>query len=396
VEADGTLRINFVGPPGTFPPVPFARVLADARAGRPFPEAAGAVVLLGLTARSQQDYHNTPYANHYARWLSSPAPGLMPGTEIHANVLATLYDRAYIHTSAWLSPLTLLLAFGAVLGPALARLSLQGGFLLALGHHLAWRGVALGAFSLFSWRVEVVAMLLLGFLLYAATFAQRWWVLRAMFGVVKSQAVAVALEADPRRLDPGGEEREITVLFADIRSFTDFAERHTPHEVVALLNSYFGAVVPVLEAHGGTLNTYMGDGVMVLFGAPSSCPDHALRAVRAAAEMVRRVHELQGTWAKLGNPGMRIGVGVHTGKVVVGAIGSPRRLDYTAIGDTVNAAARIESENKVLGTEVLISAQTRAALPPGEGQRLGCATTSFEATVKGKKETLHLYPVTVA
>lgn len=111
--------------------------------------------------------------------------------------------------------------------------------------------------------------------------------------------------------------------------------------------------------------------------------------------MVRRVHELKEQWAQLGNPGMRIGVGVHTGKAVIGSIGSPQRLDYTAIGDTVNAAARIESENKRFHTEVLISAETRAELSAEERTRLGCAAEPHEATVKGKKENLLLYPVAV-
>src|SRR4051794_4769369 len=216
-----------------------------------------------------------------------------------------------------------------------------------------------------------------------------------MMGVVKSEAVALALENDPHKLDPGGEEREVTVLFADVRDFTTFSEGHSPHEVVALLNAYFDAVVPLIEAEGGTIDKYMGDGIMVLFGAPASQGDHALRAVQAAVGMVGKVHELKGDWAKLGNPQMRIGVGVHTGRVVVGAIGSRRRLDYTAIGDTVNAASRIESENKQQGTEVLISAATHAELPPGEATRAGCAAEPRRVHVKGKTEELLLYPVNV-
>src|SRR5205823_402345 len=130
-------------------------------------------------------------------------------------------------------------------------------------------------------------------------------------------------------------ERQVTVLFADSRGFTDFSEAHSPHDVVALLNAYYTAIVPVIEAEHGTINTYIGDGIMVLIGAPASDPEHALHAVRAAVAMVRRVHELKEQWARLGNPAMRIGVGVHTGKAVIGSIGSPQRLDYTAIGDTV-------------------------------------------------------------
>jgi adenylate cyclase len=395
LDEEQMLRINFAGPPGTFPVVPFREVLAAAHAGRPTPEMQGAVVLVGVTARSQMDFHPTPYANFYARYLSTAKPSLMLGTEIQAHIVATLTDRAYIYTPLWLHPLPWLLLFGAVLGRAFVRLNLEWGLLVAVLHHFAWKGVALAAFSYTNLRVEMVAMLLLGVLAYGATFALRWRALRRMFGVVKSQAIALALEADPHQLDRLGEEREITVLFADVRSFTDFSETHTAHEVVALLNAYFTATVPVIEGQGGTVATYMGDGIMVLFGAPATLDQAPLRAVRAAVAMVRRVHELKEQWARLGNPAMRIGVGIHTGKVVVGAMGSPGRLDYTAIGDTVNGAARIEAENKKFGSEILISATTYAALPEDEKQALGCAEQPLEASVKGKKQKLHLYPVHV-
>jgi adenylate cyclase len=291
--------------------------------------------------------------------------------------------------------------FGVVLGWAFNVLSLEWGLLLAVLHHLAWRVVTLLSFSWFHWRVEMVAMYRLGFLAYAVTFALRWRQLRRMMGLVKSEAVTLALESDPRRLDPGGEKVQVTVLFADIRNFTEFSERHPAPEVVALLNDYFTAIVPLVEAEGGTVDKFIGDGLMVLFNAWGPCPDHALRAVRAARAVVRRVHELKATWARHDKEGvwakqggLRIGVGIHTGLAVVGAIGSPRRLDFTAIGDTVNTAARIEEENKSLGTEVLISAATYEALPQ-ERASLGCATIPRETYVSGRKELLHLYQVEV-
>jgi adenylate cyclase len=134
---------------------------------------------------------------------------------------------------------------------------------------------------------------------------------------------------------------------------------------------------------------------MVLFGAPAACPDHALRAVRTAVAMVRRVHELKERWAALDFAGLRIGVGVHTGRVIAGTVGSRRRLDYSAIGDTVNAASRIEAQNKEFGTEVLISWETYKELPPAERQALGCAPESRPAKVKGKTEELRLHAVEV-
>ena len=395
VDAAGMIRINYVGPPGSFEELSFGRVLDAAHKKERLPQLDGAVVLIGVTARDQQDYHSTPYANNYTRWLPADRPGQMAGVEIQAHILATLIDRAYIHTPLFLSLLPWLLVVGVVLGYILSRVSLELGFVIAVVHHFAWKGVALAAFSWWNWRIEVTAMLLLGFLVYATTFALRWRTLRRMFGVVKSEALALALEADPRRLDPGGEEREVTVLFADIRSFTDFSEKHTAVEVVALLNAYFKAVVPAIEAEGGVIDKFMGDGIMALFGAPATLPDHAARAARAAVAMVTAVHKGRATWAKLGNPGLRIGVGVHTGKVVVGAIGSPGRLDYTAIGDTVNAASRIESENKAQGTEVLLSAATCGLLSAEERTRLGVEAQPREVKVKGKEEKLLLYAALV-
>ena len=387
------LRINFAGPPGTYKPIPFSQVRAAAEKGQPMPELRGAIVLIGVTAPSQQDYHSTPYANRYARYLPGPDGGLMSGTEIHAHILATLLDRAFITTPIGFAGLPWLVVVGGLLGYVFSRLSLEWGLLIAVVHHFAWKGIALAGFTYFNWRIEMVGMLALGMLIYSVTFAFRWRELRRMFGVVKSAAVVRALEADPSRLDPGGEEREATVLFADIRGFTRFSEGRPPREVVALLNAYFSAVIPVVEAEGGTIDKFIGDGLMVLFGVPISLADHAPRGVRAGVAMVRRVHELQETWTRLGFEHMRIGVGVHTGSVVAGAIGTRHRIDYTAIGDTVNTASRIESENSKQGTEMLISATVLAALSEQDRQRLGRLGESRQVTVKNRTEPLVVYPV---
>jgi adenylate cyclase len=392
LDGEQKLRVNYVGPPGSFHLVPFQRVLEAAQGTGPPLERnlSGAIVLLGSTALSQKDYHATPFSNNYFH-----NGELMSGSEFHANVIATLIDRAYIQSWPWLTPVLLLL-FGPLLATIFSRLNLEAGLAVALAHHFAWKGVSLAAFRYADCQVEMIPMLTLGFLAYAGTFALRWRRLRNMLGVVQSEAIARVLEAGPERLDLRGEERTFTVLFADIRNFTAFSEGRTPHEVVALLNAYFSAVGPVIEAHGGTINKYLGDGLMVFFGAPEPRADHALQGVRAAVAMVHRVHELKETWAKLGCPGLRIGVGVHTGKVVVGTVGSKRRLEYTAIGDTVNAAARIESENKPLATEILISAETYMALPQEEQKRLPGAGEPKLVKVKGKEQPLLLYAITVA
>jgi adenylate cyclase len=397
---DQKLRINFVGPPGSFPVLSFRDVLAAAKRDRPTRVSlAGAIVIIGVTAPGQGDVHATPYANNYWRNQFSRTPGLMSGTELHANIVATLHDRAYIVPQRWLSSLAMLLVFGVVLGLGFAllnRIRGAGTFFLATFavfavHHFAWKWVCVEAFRHGHWRIEMLAMLFLGLFAWLGNFGVRWLSLRHILKVVSGPFGGV-LEADPGRLGLGGEERVVTVLFADVRSFSQFSQQQPARNVVALLNRYFTAVVPVLERHGGTVNQFLGDGIMVLFGAPSPNEDHAAAAVRAAVDMVRRVHELRATWEELGCPGFRIGVGIHTGPVIVGSVGSPRRLTYTAIGDTVNAAARIEPENKTFKSEILISAATYQYLPAAERGRLGCAEEPLTVELRGVG-TLNLYPV---
>jgi adenylate cyclase len=396
LDSEKRLRLNFVGPPGTFPVVPFRQVQRAAIEARPLPmDVRGAIVIIGVTARSQQDYHVTPYANKFYRSFYDDSPGLMAGPELHANIIATLADQAYIREVPWPVTLLLLLICGGLLGQVFARLSLEWGAVVAIAHHFAWKGLALACFAWANLRLEMMAMLLLGFLLYGATFGLRWRRLRRMVGQTKSEAIARILEEQGASLRLRGELRVVSVLFADLRNFTTFAARHQPQEVVALLNAYFTAIVPEIEAHGGTLNTYMGDGIMVIFGAPSACGDHAARAVRAAQAMVRRVHALRQRWAELGCPEFRIGVGIDTGEVVIGTVGSPRRLDYTAIGNTVNAAARIEAANKEAGSEILLSAQTWAALPPAERASLALSPLPAPVEVKGIPQPLELFRLDV-
>ena len=401
VDAEGRLRINYVGPAGSVPTIALADVL-DAARGRAHLDVdfTGAVVVIGVTAAGDSDSHATPYLNQSLAWIVRSAwlqrkSELMSGAEIHANVVATLADREFITTPWWLSTGLVLALTGLFLGAAFARLSLGWGILLALGHHVLWRAFALAAFWWGNYHVANVAVLVLGVTVYGVTFVLRWRWMRRMLGMVKSEAIAQAMEADPARLELIGEERVVSVLFSDIRNFTPFSEAHSPREVVALLNEYFTAVVPQIEREGGTIAQYSGDGLMVVFGAPAPQPDDALRAVRAAVAMVRRVHELEARWKALGAEGFRIGVGVHRGRAVMGAVGSPQRLDYTAHGDTVNTASRLESGNKELGTEILISAVVLDALPEHEKHRLRPALRAHTLTVKGKQQPVHVYSIFV-
>jgi adenylate cyclase len=194
--------------------------------------------------------------------------------------------------------------------------------------------------------------------------------------------------ADPAVARLGGERRDMTVLFSDIRGFTSASERHDAEAIVQQLNEYFTAMVEVLFRHRGTLDKFVGDMVMGLFGAPVSDAGHADHAVDAAIDMLRTLDELNVRWARDGRPRLDIGIGINSGEMIVGNIGSQEIMSYTVIGDAVNLGARLESLNKDYGTRILIGEETKRRLTRSVRMReLGAVT------VKGKTQPVTVFEV---
>ena len=224
-------------------------------------------------------------------------------------------------------------------------------------------------------------------------------VIRSAFGRYVSEDVARAILAAPEGPVLGGELREVTILFSDIRGYSTISERMAPVDVVELLNEYFGAMSAVIEAEGGVVIELLGDAILAVFGAPGDLEEHAERAVRAALAIERRGEELNRAWDASGRSrlwkehgitalGSRIGI--HTGRVVAGNLGSPTRMKYAVIGDAVNTAARVEGLNDVVGTSVLLTAQVRAELSDALAAR---TEDKGEHTVKGRERPVHVFTI---
>ena len=352
--AGGEAWIDFPGGPGTIRTLSFIDVLD----GRFDPgDLRGRTVVVGATAPSLQDVKPT----------STSGDGLMAGPEIQAAAIDTVARGLPLESSPWAIDAALLVLLGLVAPFAAARARPSGAVLLvALAAALYVLAVYV-AFSeglilrvtepLLTLVVSAVAVLAVDALV--ASFERER--LRDAFGRFVPPAIVdtvLARAGEDGWL--GGERRETTVLFSDLRGFTTFSETRAPDYTLRLLNAYLGEMTTAIMGHGGTITSYIGDGIMALFGAPLEQADHADRALAAAREMQARLETLNERLLREEGleEGFRMGIGLNTGPVMVGNVGSERRLEYTGIGDTVNTSARLEGMTKNSGFSIFVADST--------------------------------------
>lgn len=372
--------IGYVGPPGTIPTVSMSRLLQpDALSDPEVQQLKGRVVIIAANDRGTQDRHPSPYS----RAIFNLQSDQMIGGEVHANIVETILSGQYPRRLPLAAEWIYMLALVAIAALLYLRLHPVGGLLVALALSLLCLAPAWFLF-LHDWLLPVGRMQMalgIGFLTTLGlrlTGEERERArLKKMFGrYVSDDVVKVLTEGE--RPDLAGESVQVTVLFSDIRNFTTISEKLNAHEVVEMLNAYFSRTTEPILAEGGMVNKFIGDAVMAIFGSPVRHPDHARRALRAALQMKKEAEDFK-QWMRerfpdRGLPEFGIGIGVHSGEAVIGDIGSVKRTEFTAIGDTVNAASRLEGVTKEMHC-VLVASKA-------------CVDAAGEGVITGKEETI--------
>lgn len=379
-DENGLMHLTYYGPAGTFRHVSAADVLEKPGP----PPVEGHLVLVGFTAFGLMDTRPTPF------------DPVMPGYEIQATTLGNLMEGRGLRRLVSLIPLeaAVVLLLAACSPLALPRLGALWGTVVVLAIATGvWSG-AHAAFRAGTWielipPLSALAVGHVGSVTYQVLIEERGrrWIKRAFEQYVPPEVVN-AVAQNPEALAFGGERRTMTVMFSDIRGYTTFAERHPPEEVVAVLHEYLTEMVEVVFRHNGTLDKFIGDAIMALFGAPLADPDHALNACRAAIDMAEALERLNERWRAAGREPLAAGIGINSGEMVVGNLGSDQRFTYTVTGDQVNLAARLEGLTKNYETRrnIIIGENTYAQVKDRVTARgLG------SVTVKGKLQAVEIY-----
>ena len=376
----GRMLINYLGPAKTFPHYSASDIIK----GRIAPELIkDKIVVIGATAIGIYDLRVTPFSTVY------------PGVEIHATVVDNILHQNFLQRSALTSfvDFCALIFFGLAIGIVVPRLKAVQGLLVSLFIIVFFVAANTFLFSQFNlwfnliYPVVTMIAIYLGITIYRYITEEREKKkIKGAFQYYLTASVINEMLKDPSKLKLGGDKKDLSVLFSDIRGFTTISEKLTPEELVHLLNEYLTAMTNVVFKYDGLLDKYMGDAIMAVFGAPLDQPDHPIRACRTALDMMEELKKLQEKWAGEGRPVLDIGVGINTGDMVVGNMGSEMRFDYTVMGDSVNLGSRLEGINKEYGTNIIISEYTYEAV-----KDVFFCREMDSVRVKGKKRPVRIY-----
>jgi adenylate cyclase len=380
VDNTASALIPFRGKKASFPYIPLADVLAE----RAPPEALrGRIVLIGTTAPGLLDLRATPVEN------------VFPGVEIHANLIAGMLDNRIKEKPAYMqgAEIVLLAAGGialALLIPMLSALWATAATLAGLGGIVA---LNVGIWNQADMVLPLAASILMTVTLYTMNMAYGYFVesrskrqFTELFGQYVPPELVDKMAEDPRQYNMEPRSAELTILFSDVRGFTSISEALRPEELREYINEYLTNMSSIIRSrYRGTLDKYIGDAIMAFWGAPVEDADHARNGVMAAIDMQRECEALNARFAARGWPTLRIGVGVNTGSVRVGDMGSQVRRAYTAMGDAVNVASRLEGRTKGYGVGILVGETTRRLVKDVVFREVD------RIKVKGKDEAVNIY-----
>ncbi len=379
-DARSRMLINYRGPDGTFPRYSISDIVDQRTPGGTFRDK---IVLIGATAIGIYDLRVTPFSNN------------MAGIEKHASVVDNILRGDFLYRSE-ANVVLLIFFFAVLLGILLPRLGAGAGAALFVALFVAYLGFVYYLFVAKGIWFNLVYPASALFFGYTSQTAYRFFMeerrardIRKMFSSYVSKRIVDELIRDPSKTKLGGERKELTVLFSDIRGFTAFSEKHQPEEVVSLLNEYLGAMTEIVFDYEGTHDKFVGDAIVAYWGAPLGQPDHAVLAVKCALAMIGKLKELQSKWAAEGKYVIDIGIGINTGDMVVGNMGAPgKKMDYTVIGDNVNLGARLEGLTRKYNNHIIISGYTYEKV-----KDIVQAVELDSVTVKGKEKPVTVYDV---
>jgi adenylate cyclase len=378
VDVNGAVFVPYRGRQGSFPYVPASRVL-DGSADPALFE--GKIVLVGTSAPGLLDLRSTPVQNIY------------PGVEVHANIISGILDNRIKHQPAWtvgyefvlLVIVAVCMALLLPLVPPLIAAAATLGFsaIIMAGTFFAWNNNLILPLASPMLLIVLIFMLHMTYGFFIESRGKRQ--LANLFGQYIPPELVDEMSESPEEFSLDGENREMTVLFSDVRGFTTISEGMDPKQLTQLMNALLTPMTRVIHKNRGTIDKYMGDAIMSFWGAPLADNEHARHALYAAMEMMDELKIMQEDFKQRGWPEVNIGIGLNTGNMNVGNMGSEFRMAYTVLGDAVNLGSRLEGLTKEYGVNIIVSESTKSEIPEFLFRELDLVR------VKGKLEPVAIF-----